>query len=394
VTRRCETVLIVGAGLAGARCAETLRAEGFEGRVVLVGEEPLAPYERPALSKEYLSGRRQACELELRPQAFWEAHRIELRSRTQVVDVDPASRSALTRSGELMAWDHLVLATGARARALPAFAVPGVHVLRTAADADRLREAIQGRDRLVVVGAGFIGGEVASTVAASGVAVTVIDAGTAPLCRVFGDAVAGLLKARYAAAGIELVTGVSRARAVTGARGRTVGVALDGDAILAADVVVVGVGAVPASDLAAGWLGLAPDGGIPTDEHGRTAVTRVYACGDVASALDPSTGSHVRVEHWTSAVGGGGRVACAILGRPCRPQPVSFFWSDQLGWRLQYMARSRSWHRVECDVGPDSFEARYVDARGDLAAVLLANRPTLAGARRRELATITDRLAA
>jgi 3-phenylpropionate/trans-cinnamate dioxygenase ferredoxin reductase subunit len=340
-------VLIVGAGLAGARCAETLRANGFEGELRLVGAEPVPPYERPALSKEHLAGTRDADSLQLRPRSFWDEREIELLLSRRVVSVDARDRSALTDRGEELSWDVLVLATGATPRTLPGWGGAGVHVLRTLADAAALREQLRPERRVAVVGAGFVGTEVASTALSLGAAVTLVDVAAAPLERVLGQEVGSLLAGRYAEAGVELRLGGPVARNE-----------------LAADVVVVAVGVAPETLAAAG------SNGIPTDACGRTELP----------------GRRLRVEHWTSAARQGGAVAHAILGEERPHAALPYFWSDQFGLRLQYVGHAQSWASVELEGEADSFVARYRDEHDTTVAALAVNRPTELGALRTELA--------
>jgi 3-phenylpropionate/trans-cinnamate dioxygenase ferredoxin reductase subunit len=366
-----ETVLIAGAGLAGARTAETLRALDWRGRILLVGDEPHAPYERPALSKTLLAGTRH--DVSLRPASFWDEQEIELRLGTRVRDVETRRRTAWV-GGEEIRWDALVLATGAAPRRLGG--PPGVHHLRSLDDARMLAAELTARTRLVVVGAGFIGGEVASTAAPLVGSVTVIDPAGWPLERVLGREVGTLLASRYRNAGVDLRLGTG----VSGFEGesRVTGVRLADGIMLAADVVVVGIGAVPQT----------PDGMGPVsvDASGRSDVADIYACGDVASWWRPSLGRHVRVEHWTSAAGQARAVAAAIVGdeQPYDEQP--YFWSDQFGLRIQHVGSAGKWHQVLLDGADDAFTARYVDRDGRLLAALTANRPAEIGGLRRELA--------
>jgi 3-phenylpropionate/trans-cinnamate dioxygenase ferredoxin reductase component len=359
MTRR---VLIVGAGLAGARCAETLRADGFEHEVTIVGAEPVPPYERPALSKEHLAGTRGAESLELRPRGFWGDNGIELLLGRRVLAVDPVGRTALTDRGEELAWGALVLATGAAPRRLPGW---DGHVLRTLADAAALREQLRPGARVAVIGAGFVGTEVASTALSLGAQVALVDVARAPLERVLGPEVGSLLAARYAEAGIDL----------------RLGAAVD-PGELGADVVVVAVGVAPET------VGVEGANGIPTDACGRTAVPGVYAAGDVAEAWHPALGRRLRVEHWTSAAGQGAAVAHAILGEERPHSALPYFWSDQFGLRLQYVGHAESWATVDLEGAPDSFVARYRDAGGVTVAALAVNRPTEVGALRKELAAM------
>ena len=369
------SVVIVGAGLAGSRCAETLRAEGFEGRVVLVGEEPTPPYERPTLSKEFLAGERE--KVELREPEFWAEREIELVLGRRIESVDLLHRSA----GDGLEWEALVIATGARARRLP-FDVPaGVHTLRTVADAAALREELGPGARLVIVGAGFVGAEVASTALKLGAEVTVLDIARVPLERVLGPEVGGLLAERYRARGVDLRAETGLARFVDDAGGRVTAVELTDGTTVPCSTALVAVGAEPAVELVE-----ADRGGIPTDACGRTAIPGVYACGDVASAWRPSVSRRVRVEHWTSAAGQAASVARAILGREQPYDDLPYFWSDQFGLRLQHVGHAEEWAAVEIEGDSDSFTARYLDGEGRPLAALLANRPREVAALRRELA--------
>ena len=370
-----RSVVIVGAGLAGSRCAETLRAEGFEGRIALVGEEPAAPYERPALSKEYLAGERDC--VALRPAEFWVEREIELVLGRRIESVDLLHRTA----GQGLEWDALVIATGARARRLP-FEVPaGVHTLRTVADAEALRTGIRPGQRLVIVGAGFVGAEVASTARKLGAEVTVVDVARVPLERVLGPEVGGLLADRYRAQGVDLRAETGLARFVADGAGHVVGVELTDGTTVPCTSALVAVGAEPAGELVE-----ADRGGIPTDACGRTALPGVYACGDVASGWRPSVSRRVRVEHWTAAAGQAASVARAILGEERPYDDLPYFWSDQFGLRLQHVGHAEDWAAVEIEGDPDSFTARYLDGGGRPLAALLANRPREVAVLRRELA--------
>jgi 3-phenylpropionate/trans-cinnamate dioxygenase ferredoxin reductase subunit len=371
---RARSVLIVGAGLAGSRCAETLRAEGFDGRIVLVGDEPVAPYERPALSKELLAGERDR--VELRPPGFWAERGIELVLGRRIDAVDLVRRTA----GPDHAWDALVVATGSRARQFP-FPVPsGVHTLRTLADADALRADLRPGARLAVIGAGFVGVEVASTARALGVDVTLIDLTRVPLERVLGLEVGELLAERCRRHGVDLRLGFGLGRFLEDDRGHVRGLELVDGSEVECDAALVAVGAQPAADL----LG-DPGAGIETDGCGRTEIPGVFACGDVAASWRPSIGRRLRVEHWTSAAGQAAAVAHAILGRERPYDALPYFWSDQFGLRLQHVGHAEHWASVALDGDADSFTARFLDEDGRPLAALAANRPRELGALRLEL---------
>jgi 3-phenylpropionate/trans-cinnamate dioxygenase ferredoxin reductase component len=378
-----RSVVIVGAGLAGSRCAETLRAEGFDGRILLVGDEDLPPYERPALSKEYLAG--ECDRIELRPRAHWDEREIELVLGHRVERLDLARR---TYAGGPPA-DALVIATGARARELPGSTPPGVHTLRTAADADCLRGELSDARRLAIVGAGFVGAEVASTARSLGVDVTLIDLTPTPLARVIGEEAGEVLAERYREHGIDLRMGVGLSRISTSPQGRVEALELADGSVVDCDAVLIAIGALPASELLGGDAA-----GIETDACGRTVHPGVFACGDVASAWRPSMGAHVRVEHWTSAAGQAAAVAHAIVGRTRPYDDLPYFWSDQFGLRLQHVGHPHGWETTEVERDESSFCVRFHDRRRNLLGALVANRPREIGPLRREVLAGAQALAA
>jgi 3-phenylpropionate/trans-cinnamate dioxygenase ferredoxin reductase subunit len=379
-------ILIVGAGLAGARCAEALRAEGYDGRILVVGDEPHPPYERPALSKELLVGSRAAADLALRKPGFWTAHGIELRLGTRIDSIDVRARRAVLGPASIR-WKRLVLATGVRARRIPVLdGMAGIHHLRTLDEAETLRDALAPGARLAIVGAGFVGLEVASSARALGLEVTVIEPATVPFERTLGPTVGSLLAERARGAGVDLRLGMPIRAAVRGGDGGVAAVELGDGTRLACDAVLVGVGARPNAELAAGLFDLAPDGGLPTDACGRTAAACVFACGDVASVAHPSLGRPVRLEHWSAAAATAQATAGAILGRAPGRSPVPFFWSDQFGWRIQAVGHVDPTLRVSLEVDGERFVARYRDTAGRLRAAVVCNRADLLAELRRELA--------
>ncbi|MGZ4332667.1 MAG: NAD(P)/FAD-dependent oxidoreductase [Gaiellaceae bacterium] len=365
-----RTVLVAGAGLAGSRVAETLRSRGFEGRIVLAGDEPEHPYERPTLSKELLAGTR--VDASLRPESHWRDQGIELRTGTTVSAVDPVGRTAVV-GDECLSWDALVVATGARARTIDGPA--GVHTLRTLADAQAIRSEVDETTRVVIVGAGFIGAETASTLLPAAASVTIVEPLPAPLVRILGEDVGGMLARRYRDYGVDLRLGSGVARIAGDERVRSV--ELDDGTAVPADVVVVGIGAVPVSPFG---------GAIEVDEHGLSAVDGVYACGDVAAWWRPSLGKRLRVEHWTSAAGQARSVAASIVGEREPYDEAPYFWSDQFDLRLQHVGHADDWHAVVLEGDDDAFTARYVDRTGRLLAALAVNQARAVPELRRELA--------
>lgn len=301
-----RSVLIVGAGLAGTRCAETLRAEGYDGDVVIVGDEDVPPYERPALSKEFLAGTRTAADLLLRPRSFWQARAIDLQLGTRIARVEVAQRVAHAEDGRVYAWDALVLATGARPRLLPFPAPEGVYVLRTLADARALRLQLRRGRRLVVIGGGFVGTEVASTARRLGAEVTLVEAGNAPFERVLGRDLGELLSARYRRHGVTVKTRATVSSFVADTDGRIASVRLADGSNVECDAALVSVGVELAM--------LVPNAAPP-----------VYACGDALGGAG----------HWTTAATSGVAAAREIMGLDALPPPAPFFWSDQFGLRIQ-----------------------------------------------------------
>jgi 3-phenylpropionate/trans-cinnamate dioxygenase ferredoxin reductase subunit len=383
-------VLIIGGGLAGARCAESLRAGGYDGALVVAGAEPHAPYERPALSKELLSGARDRASIALRDDAYWSSSSIALQLDAAVVGLELHRRQAVTHSGATLCYDALVLATGARPRTHPLLShLPGVHHMRTVDDATRLRDELVPGARLAIVGGGLIGAEVASTVRALGIAPTLIEAAPTPLARAFGREIGTLLAERWRRAGVPVHTGARLSAARTDRRGRVTALVLDDGRSIACDHVLVSIGVVPETALVANQLAIARDGGIETDFCGRTSVPGVFACGDVASWRRQATGTGIRAENWTSAARQAATVARAILGETSpAPDAPLYAWSDQFSLRLQHVSTGVPWHEVEIEHGADDFAARYLDAGGNLVAALVANRPHAVPSLRRELTAV------
>ncbi|HEY7148210.1 MAG TPA: FAD-dependent oxidoreductase [Gaiellaceae bacterium] len=353
-----RSILVVGAGLAGARCAETLRAEGYDGELVLVGEEPFAPYERPALSKEFLSGEKSASKLFLRPGSFWTEQQIELLLGQRVASVDRERQTATTSSGRVLRWDALVLATGARARRLPFDTPSGVHVLRTLADAYALRRELLPGVRLAIVGGGFVGAEVASTASKLGVDVTLLEAGSAPFERALGPELGARLAERYIDHGVDIKTETAAAAFRSLPGGRVQGVQLADGGVVESDVVLVAVGVQPAHEL------------------GAEVEPPIYACGDNAGSRG----------HWTGAAAEAVGVARRILELDPLPEQPPFFWSDQFGLRLQLVGDTTHADEVELEGTHESFIARYRARGGKLVAALASNQPAAMGGLRLEVA--------
>jgi 3-phenylpropionate/trans-cinnamate dioxygenase ferredoxin reductase subunit len=329
------TLAIVGASLAGAKAAEAARDAGFDGRIVLVGDEPGSPYERPPLSKAVLRGEKDPDTARVHPDGFYAERDIEL-VNDRADTLDPTARTIVLASGETIGFDTAVLATGAAPRRLdvPGADLAGVHYLRTIDDSKRLRDAIRAATRVVVIGAGWIGSEVAASAQQMGAEVVLVDPAPVPLQRVLGDDI-GTVFARLHTDNVvhlRLGTGVTELRGT-----KTVEAVVLGDGrVEAADVVVVGVGVTPRTELAEA-AGLAVDNGILVDEHLATAVPGIYAAGDVANAFHPHYGKRVRVEHWANALNQGTTAGRNAAGHRDVYSRLPYFFSDQYDLGMEYV---------------------------------------------------------
>ncbi len=339
------THVIVGASLAGTAAAGALRREGFDGRVVLVGDEPDPPYERPPLSKEYLRGEKPAEDLRLREEGWWDENDVELRLSTRVVRLDPAAREVELSDGERLGYDRLLLATGARNRPLsmPGGGLAGVFQLRTLEDADRLREASRAGARAVVVGAGFIGMEVAASLRSLGLDVTVVEVFEAPLVRAIGAEMGRVLEAIHRDRGVafRFGEGVERLEG----DGRVGRVVTTGGEAIDADLVVAGVGVRPNAELAED-AGLPVDNGILVNERLETNLPGVFAAGDVANHEHPVFGRRIRVEHFDNASRMGAAAAGNMLGRGASFDDAHWFWSDQYEHTIDHAGFAPEWDQV------------------------------------------------
>lgn len=342
--RNDQTVVIVGAGLAGGNAAVTLREEGWRGRIVLLGREPGIPFGRPPLSKTYLRGEEDLSAWYVRPADWYGAHAIEFRTGVSVERVDTGLRQIYLAGGETVRYDRLILCTGGKNQRFetPGATLPGVYQLRTVAECDAIRQAAQPGARAVVVGMGFIGAEVAASLRQLGLDVIVVLPGTAPLLKVLGPEVAAVLAAIHREHGVKLVTDEH----VTGIEGsgRAERVLTGTGARLDCDLVVVGIGIAPDVDALAG-SGIALDNGILVDAQCRTNVPDVFAAGDVANIQHPVFG-RLRVEHFNNAERQGRAVARAVLGDPQPYDYIYSFWSDQFEHNLEYVGFARTWEEV------------------------------------------------
>jgi 3-phenylpropionate/trans-cinnamate dioxygenase ferredoxin reductase subunit len=328
-------IIIAGAGHAGGSVAALLRQFGWTGGIVLVGEEPLPPYQRPPLSKAWLTGEADEQALALRPAAFYPGADIDLRLSTSVTAIDRAGKTVALSTGETLAYDHLVLALGARARRipLPGLDLAGVLELRTAADADLLKAALGPSRRLAVIGGGYIGLEAAASARALGAEVTVIEREPRVLARVACPVLSGFFQAYHRARGVGIEVNADVA-SLAGRDGYVTGVRLADGRLIEADAVLVGVGAV-ANDALARAAGLACDGGIVVDLAARTEDPAIYAIGDCTRRPLPLYGRTMRLESVPNALEQAKQAAAAICGKSPPAPEVPWFWSDQYDLRLQ-----------------------------------------------------------
>ena len=348
------TFVIVGGGLAGAKAAETLRDEGFEGRVVLLTDESERPYERPPLSKGYLLGNDERETAFVHPESWYSEHDVELRLQTRVTALDPGAHEVEIDGGERVAYNKLLLATGSEPRRLdvPGADLPDVRYLRNLPDSDHLRDVLEEGHRVAVVGGGWIGLEVAAAARTHGAEVTLVEVANLPLLGVLGEDVALVFAGLHRDHGVDLRLGTG-VREIVGDNGRVVAVVTsEGDEIMA-DTVVVGVGIQPRVELAAG-AGLAIDNGVAVDAGFRTPDPDIYAVGDVASIDHPLLDTRVRVEHWANALDGGPVAARSMLGQDVSWDKLPYFFTDQYDLGMEYIGHAP----------PDSYDD--VVLRGDV----------------------------
>lgn len=337
------SVVIVGASLGGLRTASALRRFGFAGRITLVGDEPHPPYDRPPLSKEVLTGEKQPEDTFFRTPDFFEEQGMELRLGSRAVALDGDQRNITLAGGERLAYDAAVIATGARPRMLPGIeGIPRVHTMRTLDDSTAIRSDLDHARHLVVVGAGFIGSEVAASARSRGIDVTILEAADQPLVMAVGAEVGRRCASLHGLYGAELRCGAG----VTGIAESVEGLAVhlsDGTSVRC-DLVVVGIGVIPNIE----WLdgsGVELDRAVVCDEYMQTTLPGVYALGDLASWFNPRFGVRMRVEHWTNTVEQSAVVARNIINTfngdpPAAYAGIPYFWSDQYGHRLQLVGRA------------------------------------------------------
>ncbi len=370
-------VVIVGAGLAGLRTAEELRRAGYEGPLVLVGNEAHAPYDRPPLSKDVIRGEKH--DTTLKPPEFFDDKQIELRLGVEVVGVDPTAKQLRLADGSTLAYADLIIATGLTPRRIPGLPeLSGVHVLRSFDDAMALRAELEEGTTALIVGAGFIGCELAASFRARGVDVVLVEPQPTPLASVLGEQIGGLVARMHEQEGVDLRCGIGLT-SLSGDGSQVTGAVLSDGSEVAADVVVIGIGSVPVTEwLADSGIALAEPtagGGVLADESGRTETDNVWAVGDVA-AWRHTTGKQKRVEHWTNAGDQAKALAKAYVGSDAAgPVQVPYFWSDQYDVKIQALGTPSATDVVNVVEDDGRKFLAYFSRDGVLTAVVGAGLP-------------------
>ena len=354
MTDRIDDILLIGGGLAAATTAETLRTRGYDGHLTVVTDEPHAPYERPPLSKQVLTGDADPATTAVHPTSFYTDHDIDLITADTATTIDRHTATVALASGTELHYDRLLLATGARPRSLRLSDQPlqGIHTLRSLDDAVHLRDDLRNADHVTIIGAGWIGCETAAAARTLGVQVALVDPLEAPLQRVLGDQVGAVFADLHRSHGVDLRLGigVSRARGT----GRAEQVVLDDGTTIDTDLVVIGIGVTPRTELAAA-AGLDVYDGIRTDATLATSDPHVWAAGDVANAYHPHLQTHLRVEHWANAKHQGATAGANMLGAGEPHDRLPYFFSDQYELGMEYVGHAATWDRVvirgEVDTG-------------------------------------------
>jgi 3-phenylpropionate/trans-cinnamate dioxygenase ferredoxin reductase subunit len=369
-------ILIVGAGQAAIQAIDTLRRKGFSGRITLAGEEPWLPYQRPPLSKKFLSGGIERERLLIRPQTFYAEHGVRTHLGRRAVEIDRQGRSVRLDDGTAIGYDALLLATGSTPRHIP---VPGanlggVHLLRNIADVERIRADLASARKLVIIGAGYIGLEVAATARELGLEVTVLEQAHRVLARVTAPQVSSFYEAEHTRRGTRLICG-AEVSALEGSQGRVRSVVCTDGSAHAADAVLVGIGVGPRDDLAQA-AGIDCMNGIVVDQHCRTSDPNIYAAGDCTSHPSIHYGRRVRLESVDNAFEQASSAALNLLGLPTPHDKVPWFWSDQYDLKMIIVGLSQGYDETVTRGSPESrsFSVCYLHA-GELIAVDTVNAP-------------------
>jgi 3-phenylpropionate/trans-cinnamate dioxygenase ferredoxin reductase component len=340
------SLIIVGGGMAGAIAAQTLREEGFDGSITLLSQEPNLPYERPPLSKDYLQGNADRDSIFVHPESWYAEHAVELSLGGAVTSLDPAARTVATTTGTQLRYDKLLLTTGSKPRRLdlPGADLDGVYYLRNVEDSERIKIKFSSAKRAVIIGGGWIGLETAAAARAAGLDVTILVSGDLPLQHVLGSEVAPIFAELHRSHGVDLRYRTTAVE-LTGRHGTVTGAKLSDGSPIDADMIIIGIGAIPRIELAAA-ADLKIDNGIVVDEHLRTSDPDIFAAGDIAHAYNPRLGRHTRVEHWANARRQGAVAAKSMLGQDALDLRPSYFFTDQYDLSMEYTG----------DIGPAGYD--------------------------------------
>lgn len=371
-----STIVIVGGGLAAAKAAEALRDKDFDGHIVLFTAEDHLPYERPPLSKEFLAGKKALSDFTVASAAWYRDHHVELQLGTEVTGIDPGAHAVALPDGESVRYDKLVLATGSRPRTLP---IPGahssgVHYLRTIDDAETLKSTLKEGVSLAIVGAGWIGLEVAANARELGASVTVVETAEMPLQAALGRELGEVFANLHREHDVDLRLSTT-VEEITTADGAATGLKLSDGSTVGADRVLIAVGATPNIALAeAAGLAIA-DGGVQVDSSLRTSDPDIYAVGDIAAAEHPLLGTRIRVEHWANALKQPAVAADAILGRSAEYADLPYFFTDQYDLGMEYVGYAPDYARVAYrgDVAAREFTAFWFDGDSRVVAGMNVN---------------------
>jgi 3-phenylpropionate/trans-cinnamate dioxygenase ferredoxin reductase subunit len=370
------TFVIVGGGLAGAKAAEALHDNNFDGEIILFADEEHLPYERPPLSKEFLAGKKSLIDFTVHDSGWYRDRDIDLRLGARVSSVDPSAHTVGLPDDTTVGYDKLLLATGSRSRRLsiPGCDASGVHYLRTIEDASALDSVLAEGSSLAVVGAGWIGLEVAAGARQRGVSVTVVEAAKQPLMAALGEEVGALFAALHRDHGVDLRL-AAQVEEITTADGKATGLRLRDGSTITADAVLVAVGAQPNIELAE-QAGLSmSDGGVQVDTSLRTSDPAIYAVGDIAAAENRLFGTRIRTEHWANALKQPAIAALGMLGRPAEYAELPYFFTDQYDLGMEYVGHAPSYQRVlfRGDVGAREFVAFWLDGDNRVLAGMNVN---------------------
>lgn len=374
MTTMNKPIVIIGAGLAGVHAAETLRKEGYDGRIVLVDRDSHPPYDRPPLSKEYMLGEVTETDLSLRSNDTITELRIELRLGVEIVSIDAEKQIILSSENEVIEWEKLLITTGSRLRQLQVEGsdLEGIHYLKTLSDANAIRQKLDDIEQVTIVGAGFIGAELASSLQKLGKEVTVVERAPLPLAHILGDRMGEYFLQLHQSEGVNLITeesvekfeGTNQVERVVTEKGQ----------VIPSQLVIVGIGVIPNTVLADEKLQV--DRGYIVNEFGETSLPNVYAAGDCA--VWPYRGNTVHIEHWDHAIHHGQTVAKNMLGGNLTPYTaVPYFWSDQYDYRLQYFGHTKNWHTtvLRGNMEDNQFTYFYLNEDDVIEAALLVNQP-------------------